>query len=91
MTMAELEERLSIEEYMEWMILESIEPFGERAAYLRAGLSFDFEKGIGKAPKQSLASGKPGPSKGAEQINAAMQAFMKENPGAIRMRPKKPN
>ena len=94
MTLAELEDRLSIEEYMEWMILESIEPFGERAAYLRAGLSFDFEKGIGQAPKQTLA-GKQGLAgrkelkfEGAEEMNKAMQGLMKEFPGAIRMRPK---
>ena len=92
MTLAELEDRLSIEEYMEWMILESIEPYGERAAYLRAGLSFDFEKGIGKAPQQTLKQGLAGRKEmkfeGAEEMNKAMQALMKDFPGAIKMRPK---
>ena len=38
MTHADLMTRMSFNEFMEWMALERVEPFGERAAYLRTGL-----------------------------------------------------
>ncbi len=93
MTVETLADTMCINEFMRWMLLERIEPYGEAAAWLRAGLSFDFETGISKAPqqRQGLAGRKEFHSKGAEEMNKAMQALMKEFPDSIRMRPKKTN
>lgn len=38
MTRAELVARMSPDEFLEWMVLERLEPFGEMADYLRTGL-----------------------------------------------------
>lgn len=37
MTRGEMLSRMSSEEFAHWMVLEQIEPFGERAEYIRAG------------------------------------------------------
>jgi len=38
MTRAEMLQRMSSSEFFEWMVLEQVEPFGEQADYLRAGI-----------------------------------------------------
>lgn len=86
-------ERMGAFEFLEWMILESVEPFGEKAHYLRAGVSFDFHDGIGKdqPSKSSKRTQEDIKMTTPDGMNAAMQVFSMLNPGAIRMKPKKPS
>src|SRR5262245_1750029 len=55
MTRAELRERLSMRELQQWLILEAIEPFGERAAYWRSGLICATIANVNRDPKKTLA------------------------------------
>lgn len=87
-------ERMGACEFLEWLILEQIEPYGEKANYLRAGISFDYEKGIGKSEPQPSASKQHGEIQVSDPdgMNDAMRVFAMLNPGKIRMKPKsKPN
>lgn len=79
---------MPITDFVELMYQERIEPFGEAANWLRAGVSFDFVNGIGdrsKAKPQTAQFSTP------DSIHQFMQGFMQNNPGAIRMKPKKPS
>lgn len=81
MTRDEMMRRISYSEFIEWMILENIEPFGERGDYLRAGIIAATIANVNRGKDQPAYSPldfmpvikEPEPAQTAEEISAMMR------------------